>query len=218
LSHIARQLQSADGAAPLLDEVVAEAIHLIPGCTEGSIAAVVGRKVQHKAASTELARQVDAAMEETGQGPCLDAIRIQRTLRVPDLRLDTRWPRFAERAGELGVRSLLSLQLYVRGETLGALNLYSREPGAFTDESEDIGLLYATHAALAYAAVHQIENLGIAIERRASIGTAIGILMHRYGLSSDRAFQVLVRFSQSSNRKLAEVAAEIVADPYSELL
>lgn len=62
LSHIARQLQSADGAAPLLDEVVAEAIHLIPGCTEGSIAAVVGRKVQHKAASSELARQVDAAM------------------------------------------------------------------------------------------------------------------------------------------------------------
>lgn len=60
-----------------------------------------------------------------------------------------RWPKFDARAAELGVRSLLSFQLFVQSENLGALNIYGGEPGVFSADSTEIGLILAQHAAVA---------------------------------------------------------------------
>jgi len=104
---------------------------------------------------------------------------------------------------------MLSFQLYVEGDNLGALNLYSREPNAFDDESEHIGLLFASHAAVAFADAQKLDQLNSAVETRDLIGQAKGILMERYQISAEQAFRVLTRVSQQRNRKLRDLAAEL---------
>jgi GAF domain-containing protein len=191
---------------------VAAAVGTVPGTDEASISAIVARReVQTRAASGDLARAVDQAQYDTGEGPCLDTLYEQRTLRVGDLRREQRWPRFTERVTRLGVRSMLTLRLYVRGDELGSLNLFARRTDAFDDESEYIGLLFAAHAAVATAAAREQQELREAVATRDLIGQAKGVLMERYGIDDDRAFTVLVRFSQTANRKLRDVAREVVA-------
>ena len=92
---------------------------------------------------------LDAAQATLGQGPCLDALREQRTVTIPDTSNETRWPAFAMRAAELGVGSMLSLPLSVRQEGWGVLNLYARRPHAFTGDDETIGSVFAARAAIA---------------------------------------------------------------------
>ena len=91
------------------------------------------RRVTSEAPTGELPLQVDAIQEETQHGPCLDAAYEQQTVRVDNLATEVRWPLFAQRASAAGAASMLSLQLYVEGDNLGALNLYARTPHAFTD-------------------------------------------------------------------------------------
>ena len=217
LSELARHLQHLATTDQVLDEIVAAAIGLIPGAEQGSIADVQdhGRRIVHRAASSDLPKRVDALMQEVGQGPCLDAVWEQRTIRVDDLGHDHRWPLFSQRAADLGARSMLSFQLFVEHHNLGALNLYSGRPGAFTDESENVGLMLATHVAVAYASIQNATNLRIALDSRTAIGQAIGIIMERYHLGLDRAFNVLIRFSQQTNRKLAEIATQVVQDTHA---
>ncbi|MET9271413.1 GAF and ANTAR domain-containing protein [Kribbella sp. NPDC003557] len=211
LGHVARALQETDDSGDLLNEIVTTAVHMVPGAEHGSIADVIAhRRIQHKAASSDLARGVDLLMQETGQGPCLDAAWEHTTVRVDDTSTEQRWPRFAKLAAEAGVRSMLSIQLYVKADDLGALNLYSGRAGAFTDESEHVGLLVAAHAAVAYADAQRQDQLERAIDTRDLIGRAIGITMERYQIPGNRAFAVLARLSQQSNRKLHDLADELV--------
>ena len=211
LSALARDLDQQDDSEAVLSAIVASAVAMIPGVEEGSISVVLGRRrVTSQAPTGELPVRVDAIQEETQQGPCLDAAYQHQTVRVDDLAMEDRWPLFAQRASAAGAASMLSLQLYVEGENLGALNLYARTPNAFTDESEQVGLLFAAHAAIAYAGVRKETQLALALIRRDVIGQAKGILMERYKISSERAFLLLARVSQTSNRKLHDVAEELV--------
>ena len=126
------------------------------------------------------------------------------------MRLEKRWPAFAQRAAAAGAVSMLSFQLYVEADNLGALNLYANEPNAFTDESEHVGLLFASHAAVAFAAAKTEGNLRVAVATRDLIGQAKGILMERFKITGPQAFDVLVHASQVRNRKLRDVAEELV--------
>ena len=211
LGTLARDLEEQDDPDVLLTAIVAAAVDLVPGAEEGSISLVTARRRITSCGSTgELPVQVDAIQEEVGQGPCLDAAYDQHTVRVGDLATEQRWPTFARRASAIGAASMLALQLYVQGDNLGALNLYARTPDAFTDESEQVGLLFAAHAAIAYVSARNEAQLARALVSRDLIGQAKGILMERYRISGDRAFLVLTRSSQSSNRKLQDVAAALV--------
>lgn len=190
---------------------MAAAVALVPGTDEGSISVISGRtRVMSQAPTSDLPRLVDAVQEEVGQGPCLDAAYDHHTVRIADMTTEQRWPLFAARAAELGAGSMLALQLYVEGDDLGAINLFARTPGSFTDESEQVGLLVAAHAAIAYVGVRNGAHLAAALTNRDLIGQAKGILMERYHISSDRAFLLLTRVSQNSNRKLHQVATELV--------
>jgi GAF domain-containing protein len=152
---------------------------------------------------------VDVLQERVGQGPCLDAVWEQEVVRVDDVAADERWPEFATQAAELGVGSMMCFRLFVEGDILGALNLYSHVPGSFDDESEEIGLMFASHAAVALAGAEHEQNLRLGMGNRDVIGQAKGILMERYKISADQAFGVLTRASQELNRKLVDVAREI---------
>jgi len=208
--ELARSLEEHDDPDVVLAEIVAAAVAMVPGADEGSISVVTGRSgVGSQAPTGDLPVQVDALQEETGQGPCLSAAFEEQTVRVTDMASEDRWPDFSRRASEAGAGSMLSLQLYVEGDNLGALNLYSRTRGAFDDESEQVGLLFASHAAVAYASVRKEAQLAHAVVSRDLIGQAKGILMERYKISPERAFLVLTRISQNSNRKLHDIATEL---------
>lgn len=184
---------------------------LIPGVQSGSISVVSNRSgIRSVAASSDLPSQVDALQAETGQGPCLDAAFEHETVRVADTRTETRWPAFASRAWGIGAGSMLSFQLFVEGDTLGALNLYSSEPNAFDDESERVGLLFAAHAAIAYAAANEQSHLNQALTTRDLIGQAKGVLIERFKLTGDQAFALLVSASMATNTRLRDVADQLV--------
>ncbi|SDE31376.1 GAF and ANTAR domain-containing protein [Auraticoccus monumenti] len=211
LGEMARQLQGERDTGAMLDELVVAAVSLIPGADEGSISVVRGRRdITSSSASGDLPRRVDEVQSAVREGPCLDAAYEQQTVRVPDMRTESRWPRFAARAAELGAASMLSFQLYVVGDTLGALNLYGRRPGAFDDDSEHVGLIFASHAAIAFADAQKLDQLSQGLASRDLIGQAKGILMERYGVDAAQAFSVLTRVSQAENRKLHAVATELV--------
>ncbi|AOT05665.1 GAF and ANTAR domain-containing protein [Arthrobacter sp. U41] len=209
LGELARELQQEDDLDTVLAGIVQAAVELIPGAADASISLVTGRTIEAKIASGVLPRRVDALQSSTGQGPCLDAAYEHRIVRVPDLSTETRWPAFCSGAVELGARSMLSLQLFVEGDRMGALNLFGARPDAFDLESEQIGLLVAAHAAVAFADSQKISQLKEALMSRQLIGQAEGILMERYKLSAQQAFLVLTRASSSSNRKLREVAEDL---------
>lgn len=211
LSELARDLHRTDDPDEVLREVVHAAMDLVPGAQAGSVTALVGGKhVVHKAESGELPARVDAVMSEVDEGPCLSALRQRRIIRVDDMRREARWPRFAPRAADLGALSMLAFPMFVKEDSLSALNLYAEQAAAFTEESEHVGMLLAAHAAVAYSGAQRAENLLAAIETRDLIGQAVGLLMERYSIPADRSFDTLVRFSRQSNRKLRDVAAELI--------
>jgi hypothetical protein len=211
LGRIARELEAESGVDATLNAIVASAVVTIPGAEYAGITEVVGRgqKIDVRYSSAPLVTAIETAQHGTGQGPCLDATYQHETVRVDDLWTDTRWPAFTARARDLGIRSLLSFQLYVDRDDLGALNLYSSTVGAFDDESEDVGLLFATHAAVAMAGAQREGQLRVAINSRDVIGQAKGILMYRYKIDADQAFALLIRASNTMNRKLVDLAEEL---------
>ncbi|HYP44270.1 MAG TPA: GAF and ANTAR domain-containing protein [Propionibacteriaceae bacterium] len=210
MSELARTLEAEDDTEAMLDDLVAAAVAQIPGTDEGSLSVVTGRRdVSSRHPSSELPKRVDALQSEVGEGPCLDAVYEEKVVRAPDLRTEERWPRFASRAVEAGAASMLSFQLWVTDDNLGALNLYARTPNAFDEESEEVGLLLVSHAAVALASAQKQDQFAVGLATRDLIGQAKGILMERYQLDAQRAFAVLVRYSQTNNRKLRDVAEEL---------
>ncbi len=210
LADLARDMQHQPDSADVMDLIVSAVVGMVPGAEEASISlAQRGRRVVSAAATGDLPRLFDDLQQETRQGPCMDAMYEHQTIRVDDLTTEQRWPELARRAGEIGVSSMLCVQLFVAGDDLGALNLLARRPGAFTDESERIGLLLASHAAVAVAQARKLDHLTTALASRDLIGQAKGVLMERYKITADQAFLVLVRASQDTNRKLHEIALHL---------
>ena len=168
-------------------------------------------------ATDEQAREVDEAQYDADRGPCLQALRSETVIRVDDAASDARWPEFASRAIERQVRSSLSLPLLVNGAAIGALNLYSSLPGNFADGAEPHGLAFAREASVALASAQAYWNqadtaagLARAMASRAVIEQAKGVLIATMGVSAEEAFDLLRQQSQAENRKLREVATEIV--------
>jgi hypothetical protein len=159
----------------------------------------------------DLPVRVDALQNETGQGPCLDAMDDQHTVRVSDMAHETRWPKFAARAAQAGAASMLSIQLWVEGDNLGALNLHSRRVDAFDDESEQAGLLFAGQAAVAFAGAQGMSYMRAGLSTRDLIRQAKGILMERYKVTGDQAFRMLVKVSNDNNLALRSVAENLAS-------
>jgi GAF domain-containing protein len=210
LADAARSLQRQTSPQQVMDGVVNLARDMVPGADEATITMVrTDRHCYSAAATSAFASDFDVLQDETGEGPCLDAIWQQETVRVDDLGTDPRWPVLGPRAAERGIHSMLCLQLFVHRDTLGALDLLAHAPSAFTDESEHVGLLLASHAAIAAADAHHFEHVTSALVNRDVIGQAKGILMERFKITADQAFEVMAKVSQDTNRKVAAVAEEL---------
>jgi GAF domain-containing protein len=211
-SDLARSLQSVHGdVEATLQTITSRVLAGVAGTEHAGITLVTDTgTLESRAATGPLPEKLDALQGEVGEGPCLQALWAQQTVRVDDLATDGRWPGFTARAVEAGVGSMLCFQLFVRGRNLGALNLYAGRPHAFGQDSEVVGLVFATHAAVALSAAQEIEQLRTAMDSHTVVGQATGILMERHRLSAEEAFAVLSRASQDSNTRLREVARRVV--------
>jgi GAF domain-containing protein len=144
------------------------------------------------------------------EGPCLDAIEGEPIYLSNDVRKDPRWAKWGAAVAELGFNSALSLRLETKSRRYGSLNLYAERVGAFDDDDVAVSTIFVRHASVALANAHNEQGLQIAIDARKLIGQAQGILMERFNLDEDRAFEFLRRQSQAHNVKLRNVAEWVV--------
>jgi transcriptional regulator with GAF, ATPase, and Fis domain len=157
--------------------------------------------------------EVDETQFEVDAGPCLDAARQTRTNQIEDTATDDRWPEFCAAAAAAGVRSTLSAPILVGDRGAGALNIYFREPGSRDSVSIRTAELLARQTAIVSAyydkagLAHHLER---AMQSRATIEQAKGVIMATAGCVPDVAFDILRQQSQTENRKINEIAAEIV--------
>jgi GAF domain-containing protein len=211
--EIARVLVAEDDPPATLDRIVHLAVETIDNCQHAGITVIDGLRITSPASSDEIPALVDRLQSETGEGPCVDAIRDHAVFYTGHLSSEERWPHFAPRArAESGVESILSFRLFTDDGTLGALNLYSDELEAFGEHDTAVGAVFAAHAAVAWSTAQTIEHLRQGMESRQLIGEATGILMAREHISSAEAFDILRRSSQRLNVKL-RLIAERVARP-----
>lgn len=193
-----------------LSEHVASAVDGADGCAV-SLNLGDGHIVTVGATDPDL-DAADRFQNELGEGPCLESFRETEVVHVQDLRVDQRWPRWAKPVSEqLGFRSILSAHMTTRQRRVGALNVYARRVGAFTERDVAQIPFFAAHAAAAIAAARQVEQLREALVSRTRIGQAEGIVMERHGIQEEEAFALLTRLSQHRNEKLRDVAETIVA-------
>ena len=205
----------------VLDKVSELARRSIPGADEVSVTLMRGRGAHTAAFTGELARACDERQYKRGHGPCLDASAAAATLLINDMAQETRWPDYTGSAAEAGARSSLSIGLPVHEAVTGALNIYATKPDAFDDDAIVLAQTFAGYAAVALANAHLYDtqaslaqHMQAAMENRAVIEQAKGIIMSERHCSPDEAFSILTRLSQDTNRKLRDVASALVASAY----
>jgi hypothetical protein len=191
-----------------LQAVIGMALACAP-CDQASITVLgPGRTLETVAASDDRITKADRLQYDLNQGPGLDAVYTDNVFRVEDLPADNRWPQWAPLAAELGLGALLAVHLYT-DTALGALNLYSEQPREYDDLDLEVAKVIAAHASVVLAYTRKTQDLWRAIDTRNLIGQAQGILMARFGLTADKAFAVLRRYSQARNTRLAVIAEEL---------
>jgi hypothetical protein len=210
--ELASHTQRSDALAALSDL----AVRRVPGAEYAGITLIRSGKMTTVAATDEVVERIDEIQYQLGSGPCVDAVLDDAIYNPDDLRTDDRWPEFGHRAAaKTGVLSTLSFRLYLEADrdgVLAGLNMYSRAPAAFDEPARSIGLLLATHGALAVASAiarERADNLERALLNSREIGIAIGVLMARHKVTREQGFDLLRIASQQSNRKLSDIATEV---------
>ncbi|MBE8477491.1 GAF and ANTAR domain-containing protein [Streptomyces justiciae] len=218
MAQLARNLLAQESVQGTLDEIAASAVRLVEGCDAAGILALRKGRAVTLSSCGQMVTAADRLQGELSEGPCFDLARGaksggERVYRIADVtQPQPTWPRFAAAARDLGIGSMTGVLLYTHDQDFGALNLYSRHPGAFGKDIETAGWLLASHAAVALADARTIDQLEDAMKTRHAIGEAMGILMERHKLSEDDAFDVLRRISQQHNIKLRDVAQRVRTD------
>jgi hypothetical protein len=222
LAEVSR-LVDADDVTSALDRFVARVVATVPSCQEASIAILdagspllVTRSKAPASPAVDAAREALAAQLVAPGGPLNDVLHYREPHRIGDTATDHRWPAFAATAMSAGYRSCLLLPLPAKDEA-AAFTLMSDEPEAFGETSYDVVLLFALHAGVVFDNVQLfndsralVAQLQTALGTRALIGRAQGILMHRYDIGAQVAFDVMARGSQTANIKLRDLAKDLV--------
>ena len=201
----------------VIAELVEHAAVEVPGAQYAGI--TVTRNAKHidtPATTHKWPLLLDEIQQLHREGPCLTAAWEEKTVHVADLETDERFPLYARDVlAQTPIRSVMSFQMWIAGETMGALNVYAETANAFGSETRDIGLVFAAHSSVAWNAARRDEQFKRALASRDVIGQAKGILMERFGVKAIQAFELLRKLSQDSNTPLTQVAADIVENQQS---
>ncbi|MDV7089917.1 ANTAR domain-containing protein [Rhodococcus opacus] len=211
MADLARSWTAPTDLNSTLCAVTQAAVDLIPGADSADILTIAGRHhYESHAPTSALPADLDRVQARFGEGPCVDAAVDGFVTRSDDLTVEQRWPRFTPQALLSGVCSIVSFRLYTHTATTGALNVLATTAHAFDDESIVIGEVLAAHAAIAITAGRREPQFRSALVSRDLIGQAKGMLMERFSVCADQAFQILVTLSQDSNTPVATVAERLV--------
>jgi GAF domain-containing protein len=211
LARVSTELSANLSEEPTVHRVCEHVVELVPGCEMASVTLRRRDTWDSLGATDPLAQEADGLQYTLEEGPCLESSTHEEVLVSNHLSTEDRWPRWGPAAAARGVHSIASVPLGFGEDLLGALNLYARHEDAFDDESRELAVLYGMHAANAIRAAKLVSGLETALSSRHRIGIAQGVLMQRYSLSEYAAFDVLRRVSSRTNRKLRDVAEQVVA-------
>lgn len=174
--------------------------------------------LQYGTANTSTGRDIERTEAELQEGPCTDAARRGTAVLVPDLaEAEDTYPRFVPRALELGIRAVHALPIHHAGHLIGSLDIISEEPGQLEDEAVqtaqllvEVAASYLAHSRSLAAQTTLAEQLQVALESRAIIEQAKGVVAARHDVPVEEAFDRIRKYARSKQRKLKEVAGEIV--------
>jgi GAF domain-containing protein len=220
IAEVVQQLHSRPDTES--DTVIAElgehAAVEIPGAECAGITVTRNAKnIETPAATHKWPILLDEIQQRHREGPCLTAAWEEKTIHVADLETDDRFPLCRRDVLEqTPIRSVMAFQMFIAGETMGALNVYADQPHAFGQESRAIGLIFAAHSSVAWNSARRDEQFNGALASRDTIGQAKGMFMERYGVDAVQAFELLRKLSQDSNVPLVQVATELVAKAQSD--
>jgi GAF domain-containing protein len=204
--------QEAPDVDSLLEELTESAAKWVPGARYAGITVTDRDGTVNTASSTgRYPALLDKIQHAHGEGPCLSAAWQQHVIRIDDLTLEERWPAYASDAVEqTPIRSIVSFQLFTEHQSMAALNLYAEQPDVFDDDAVELGSIFATHTALAWKTLRREEQFRSALASRDLIGQAKGMVMERFKIDAEQAFELLKRLSQNSNTPVAAVARRLI--------
>jgi GAF domain-containing protein len=207
------QLRGSRDGQTTLEEITASAARAVPGAQYAGITMVSEKDgIRTVAATHPYVVALDDAQRRIQEGPCLTAAWENHTVRVDDLTTEDRWPGYRASALELTpVRSIASFRVFAGDHASGALNFFAERPRAFTEDAIELGLIFATHTAIAWGMLRRDEQFRSALASRDDIGQAKGILMERFDIDAVRAFELLKRLSQESNTPLHKIAQRVTS-------
>ncbi|TDC32294.1 GAF and ANTAR domain-containing protein [Kribbella albertanoniae] len=209
-AELAVELHSTEGVEETVQAVVDFALQALDCSHAGVALSLAGGRLEIPAVTDPVVSEIYQLQMNGGKGPLAESMRERSTVLVADTATDGRWPEWAGKVLELGVRSVLDVPLTTTVGTLGVLGLYSANADAFGPDDLAVAHILARHASVAVATTRNEQQLAQAVDARKLVGQAMGILMERYDLDGDRAFEVLRRYSQDTNRKLRDVAQELI--------
>jgi GAF domain-containing protein len=224
LRGVAGLVAGARGLIDLLGDVAEFAAQAIPGVDGAGVALVQPQggtpRIHTWAATAELVHEIDTAQyEELNEGPSITCVESLRPTVSGALGCDSRWPRFGGLLARMAVHSALSLPLMVGDQVIGAINTYARSRDAFGEHAVQLGSQFAGPAAVSVynaqllaGAQERTKQLERALESRAVIDQAIGVIRSRSGATAEQAFERLTRLSQTENTKLYLVAERLVEE------
>ena len=160
-------------------------------------------------ASDPLVHRVDALQYELHQGPSVDAVSGRWQPPSDNLRVDVRWPKYGPLAADLGIVAQMGIQLFDEPGLIAGLNLYSSTVGAFDEDTVEAAMLFAIQATHTLARVMTREQFTDAMTASTTIGRATGVVMERFNLSADGAFELLTRVSRIHDLTLEVLAHQI---------
>ncbi len=213
-SALAEILYGGADAAEVYAAICVAATLLVPGCDHASLMLRRRGTYATVAATDDIAARIDDLERRLEQGPCVDAIEEEIPQVEADLRAGSTWPELARAVLEsTPVRGVMGFRLLIDKHKVGALNLFSDTPGAFTAAAAGQASALAAFASVTVTAVSRgedIASLRTGLLSNREIGKAIGLLMGLQNLSSDEAFELLRRTSQQMNLKVADLARTLV--------
>jgi transcriptional regulator with GAF, ATPase, and Fis domain len=154
---------------------------------------------------------------QSAQGPCLDAFGSGQAVRASAAESRSRWPVFAPRASEAGFQAMCAVPMRAHTDTIGALNLFRGNDEPFSDAELEIARAMAQVATIALIQERAIrersllaEQLQTALRSRVVIEQAKGMLAEHLSTTVDEAFQLLNKYARDHNRRLTDVARDVV--------
>lgn len=212
LAALVTDIHAQSTTVETAEQVVDYARHQLDADHAGVTLIRRGGRLETVAPTDPLVEEIDQLQHDLQQGCCIETAWEGHLMKSESLAHDRRWPDWGPKTASLGISSLLAVELNNTDmRRVGALHLYWSRTRRFNDEEFAFAQLFGRHAALALSATMAQENLHVALDSRKKIGMAQGILMERYELAPDQAFQVLRRYSQDHNQKLHAVADELIA-------